>query len=110
MSISRRQFLGGLLGLAAAPAIVRADSLMRIWVPKNYMSFHIEPSMIIPGQEYSLSFWMKEGNADWHKVHRKYMWQDIKDGHIRVDMGNIRMNNPLVMSNMQLEMGKTYFN
>lgn len=32
--LSRRLFLGGLLAGTAAPAIVRASSLMPIWVPK----------------------------------------------------------------------------
>lgn len=31
--VSRRGFLTGMLALGAAPAIVRAESLMRIWVP-----------------------------------------------------------------------------
>lgn len=34
MGVSRRGFLGSILALAAAPAIVRADSLMRI-VPRE---------------------------------------------------------------------------
>lgn len=33
MNIQRRSFLGGILALSAAPAIVRAESLMKIWVP-----------------------------------------------------------------------------
>lgn len=32
--ISRRLFLGGMLAGTAAPAIVRASSLMPLWVPK----------------------------------------------------------------------------
>ncbi len=35
MSISRRGFLKSMLALAAAPAIVRAESLMPIFVPKR---------------------------------------------------------------------------
>ena len=31
--VSRRGFLTGMLALGAAPAIVRAASLMRLWVP-----------------------------------------------------------------------------
>ncbi len=31
--MNRRGFLGGLVGVVAAPAIVRAESLMKIWVP-----------------------------------------------------------------------------
>ena len=35
--IARRLFLGGLLASATAPAIVRASSLMPLWVPKPSM-------------------------------------------------------------------------
>jgi len=34
MTISRRGFLGAILAAAAAPAIVKSDSLMRIMVPR----------------------------------------------------------------------------
>ncbi len=33
MGVTRRLFLGGILASATAPAIVRASSLMPIWVP-----------------------------------------------------------------------------
>ena len=33
MTIARRSFLAGILGAAAAPAIVKAESLMKLWVP-----------------------------------------------------------------------------
>lgn len=33
MTVTRRGFLTGMLALGAAPAIVRAESLMRLWVP-----------------------------------------------------------------------------
>lgn len=33
MNLQRRSFIGGILALAAAPAIVRPESLMKIWVP-----------------------------------------------------------------------------
>lgn len=103
MTMNRRQFLGGLVGLMAAPAIVKAENLMKIWVPKNYLSFAIEPSMILPDQDYNLSFWMKDNSTpDWHKVHRKFKWYDIKNGQIRIDLNNIRMDNPMVHSNYPL--------
>lgn len=40
--ISRRSFLGAILGAAAAPAIVRADSLMRVVAPKT--------TILVPGE------------------------------------------------------------
>jgi len=33
MNITRRSLIAGIFGAAAAPAIVRAESLMKIWVP-----------------------------------------------------------------------------
>jgi hypothetical protein len=36
MNLQRRFFLGGILALPAAPAIVRAESLMKIWVPPEH--------------------------------------------------------------------------
>ena len=115
MTVSRRQFLGLLAGAVAAPAIVRAENLMKIWVPKNYLVFNIEPSMILPHQDYNLSFWMKDDRTpDWHKVHRKFMWNEVKDGQIKIDLNSVRMNNPMVHSNyplafssFQLESGRS---
>lgn len=42
--VSRRGFLTGMLALGAAPAIVRAESLMRLWVP---------PQTLITGYDLS---------------------------------------------------------
>ena len=42
MELSRRGFLGRMLALAAAPAIVRAESLMPIYVPKLYVPDYSE--------------------------------------------------------------------
>jgi hypothetical protein len=47
--LDRRGFLTGILAACAAPAIVRADSLMRI-VPRNTLVFHPDSfSLVIPG-------------------------------------------------------------
>lgn len=35
MSLSRRGFLGAMLGAMAAPAIVKSENLMRVFVPKQ---------------------------------------------------------------------------
>lgn len=100
MTISRRQFLGSVLALAAAPAVVRAESLMKLWVPKHYLEFGVEPNLIVPGQDYNLSFWMKDKTSDWVKVHKKFMWHDIKDGRIRIDVNQARhLSQPLITSN-----------
>ena len=36
--VGRRRFLAGLAGLFAAPAIVRAESLMKLWVPSQELT------------------------------------------------------------------------
>ena len=43
--MNRRGFLSALVGVVAAPAIVRSESLMRIWVPpvSTSMSMHDGP-------------------------------------------------------------------
>lgn len=38
MNLSRRGFLTGMLALGAAPAIVRAENLMRLWVPPQELT------------------------------------------------------------------------
>lgn len=38
--MDRRGFLGSILALGAAPAIVRADSLMKLWTPQQALRFH----------------------------------------------------------------------
>jgi len=38
MTVTRRGFLTGMLALGAAPAIVRVESLMRIWVPPQELT------------------------------------------------------------------------
>lgn len=41
MGLTRRLFLGGMLAGTAAPAIVRASSLMPIWVPKQDLELSV---------------------------------------------------------------------
>jgi len=56
--VSRRGFLTGMLALGAAPAIVRAESLMRLWVPPQaltigrYDGFRFITSPIRPDDYY----------------------------------------------------------
>lgn len=47
--MNRRGFLGAMLAAAAAPAIVKAESLMPIWVPKQ--------ELIVPKQELAANQW-----------------------------------------------------
>lgn len=49
MTFSRRSFLGTILAAASAPAFVRAESLMKIWVPSEPES---EPEIYNLGPSY----------------------------------------------------------
>lgn len=115
--ISRRQFLFGAAGLAVAPAIVKAENLMKLWVPKHYLEFAIEPStfgMPIDGY-YNLSFWAKRDAGDWFKYNQLLFLTDVKDNKVRIDMSQVRdvscapgtiiSNHPLTITAPQLETG-----
>lgn len=118
--ISRRQFLLGAVGLAAAPAIVKAENLMKLWVPKHYLEFNIEPGILgtptapIAGY-YNLSFWAARSGGDWFKYNQMMFLSDLKDGKVRIDMSQVRdvscapgtiiSNHPLVITAPQIEAG-----
>jgi hypothetical protein len=58
MQITRRGFMQSILALAAAPAIVRADSLMRI-VPTRTLILPATKRMLIPFMKSGYqSFWI----------------------------------------------------
>ncbi len=46
MILTRRSFLKFASTLVAAPAIVKAENLMKIWVPPGYATKAIEPAYI----------------------------------------------------------------
>ena len=50
LTLPRRKFLSGGLALLAAPAIVRASSLMQI-KPERIIAFHIHPATGLPISE-----------------------------------------------------------
>lgn len=58
--MNRRGFLQSCLALAAAPAIVRAESLMKIWVPPQEIILARDFAILNPGQ--------------WHRVGVQYTW------------------------------------
>lgn len=113
--LSRRQFLLGAVGLAVAPAIVRAESLMKIWVPKQYLEFSLEPDLMMMPGTYHLSFWAAKDNGEWFKYSKQIHTSDIRDRKVRIDVsqvrntsfnpGTIHSNYPLSMANFQLERG-----
>jgi hypothetical protein len=80
-NLNRRSFLKGLGILGAAPAIVHAENIMKIWTPPKDI---ILPSQSIdftipagsPGY-YTLSFHIKEGDKDWVQ-HTKHYYSDGK--------------------------------
>lgn len=72
MQITRRGFLSRIIALAAAPAIVRADSLMRV--------IAVDTSIILPGTlgialdnltpniDYTHSVWIKQPGGQWESI------------------------------------------
>jgi hypothetical protein len=46
--MNRRGFLGSILALGAAPAVVRAENIMRLWVPREPTTW-IDASLIQAG-------------------------------------------------------------
>lgn len=63
---SRRSFLAGLLAAAAAPAIVRSESLMKLWVPPQDI-FVPPPSWDMGSGDWTVEFWHRPLR---HKVHQ----------------------------------------
>ncbi len=68
--MNRRGFLGAILAAAAAPAIVKAESLMKIWVPP-------EPKILLPDfgmgdGDFTVESFMRVPSRvldeDWHHV------------------------------------------
>lgn len=47
MSISRRGFLGSILAAASAPAIIKAENAMKLWVPSQEI-VRLNPEGIAP--------------------------------------------------------------
>ena len=65
---TRRGFLTSILAMAAAPAIVKAKSIMPIWVPKTELllpNLDITLDGMHPNQSTTFSMWMKESGGAW---------------------------------------------
>lgn len=56
MTVTRRGFFSAILSSAAAPAIVRAESLMPIYVPKLALPMSIN-GIIVPG-DFTVEAWL----------------------------------------------------
>jgi hypothetical protein len=91
MTISRRGFLGAMLAAAAAPAIVRADSLMRIVVPKQEI---ILPTLnILVGDTsglgagaYTASVWVKAAGGQWERIAKTFDVAPCERRNITIDL------------------------
>ena len=69
--MDRRGFLSSVIALAAAPAIVRADSLMRV-VPVNTLVAPVLTMPVIWGEQFEIehtnlvhSWWTRESSGGW---------------------------------------------
>ncbi len=63
--MNRRGFLGAMLGIAMAPAIVKAENLMKIWTPKQEI---ITDPYGLDAKEYTVEGWMKPREGQWMHV------------------------------------------
>lgn len=71
MNTTRRGFLGAMLAAAAAPAFVRADSLMQIVVPKQEIILPTLNILIPEGAGagvYTASMWVKASGGEWERI------------------------------------------
>lgn len=73
MTISRRGFLGAMLAAAAAPAIVRADSLMQIVVPRQEiilptLNILVGDTSGLSAGTYTASVWVKAAGGPWERI------------------------------------------
>ena len=78
MTVTRRGFLRGLLALAAAPAITKADNLMRVVPVKAEIvlpaSFTFRLDGLTPNQLYTNSFWVKRPNGGvWERIQTQFV-------------------------------------
>ena len=107
-NLSRRGFLIGSAALLAAPAIVRASSLMPLWIPKQpELVFSLNSLPKDLQNDPTLSFWYKEGNGEWKTYSEKINSNRIVNGSITVNFPKTFAYPPklTVISNMQLESG-----
>jgi len=58
---TRRSFLGAILAAAASPVIVRAESLMKVYVPP-------EPKLILPQGDWTIETWMRTPGDAWQNI------------------------------------------
>ena len=107
--LSRRGFIMGLGAVLAAPAIVRADSLMKIYPEKpTWLEFRVDTTIhrLNDCGEMTLAFDARHGNGKWVRHIKRYKENEIQNGIIRYPLYQRDM--PLVSSGFQLERGRTW--
>lgn len=106
MNLTRRGFLKSCLALAAAPAIVRAENIMRIWTPPQDLALpswevfapQIERAVPYPylsttAQNFIGSMWYKSGPHDkWKReiIEMRAMVPDVMPA-MRLDRNGLRV-------------------
>lgn len=83
--MNRRGFLNGILATAMAPAIVRSESLMKIWVPPQEL-IQVHDSVVFP-QNVITSDVVRFMNDMWEK-HVKEMEMSLLYGAVSLFMPN----------------------
>lgn len=68
--MNRRGFLASMLALAAAPAIVKAENLMKIYVPRDEL---ILPEPLATGfdfgnGDFTVEMWVKPSTEQWNHI------------------------------------------
>ena len=71
--MNRRSLLTSLIGALAAPAVVRADNLMKLWVPP-------EPKIIVAEQDWGLLFRQNDDIVGWWKMEKGLVTYRYADG------------------------------
>lgn len=103
MSMSRRGFLKGIIAAAMAPAIVRAESLMPIYVPKQELiipdqtlfgsSDYLQPTSMAEGfgnEDFTIETWMKPvADSEW-----KHVAQVRRGGYIECYINGVMVPAP----------------
>lgn len=80
MIITRRGFLTSMLALGAAPAIVRAESLMRLWVPPQKLWIGYDLAAL-PDE---LTYYAIKHPSLMEEMVRKQLFTGTGFGHIKV--------------------------
>lgn len=104
MNLSRRNFLKSSGIILAAPAIVKAENLMKIWTPpKDIVIPDITlglPENLRPGY-FNLSFWAKEEGSGWIN-HQQTV--HIQEGQTTITFPKTFKKSP-TLTGVQLESG-----